>query len=171
MATNLKGLNNFKSRLQKLSSINSNFTSEVANEIARRGQEIAMSEYASVDGVNVYYENLGGGISRVVADGEQVAYIEFGTGRVGEGSYPDTHLPQQGVPLTGDWKYYYPSQYKRKSKSTGEEGWFHKFEGDEKARFLKGQKAGMQMYKTSQRLKTEMVTIIKNKLKGDGGSV
>lgn len=172
MATDLKGLNNFRSKLQKFATINSNFTTEVADEIARRGQEIAISEYAGLNGVNVSYETIGGGNSRVVAQGEQIAYIEFGTGRVGEQSkYPTDKLPKEGVPITGQWEYYYPSQYKRTSKTTGDEGWYHKFEGDDKARFTKGQSAGMQMYRTSQRLKNEMASIVKNKLKGDGTSV
>lgn len=172
MATDLKGLNNFKSKLQKFATINSNFTTEVADEIARRGQEIAISEYSGIEGVNVSRETMGGGVSRVVAQGEQIAYIEFGTGRVGQQSkYPNEKLPKEGVPITGQWEYYYPSQYKRASKTTGEEGWYHKFEGDDKARFTKGQSAGMQMYRTSQRLRNEIANIVKNKIKGDGASV
>lgn len=172
MATDLKGLNNFRSKLQKFAKKNSNFTTEVSDEIARRGQEIAISEYAGLNGVNVSYETIGNGKSRVVAQGEQIAYIEFGTGRVGEQSkYPTDKLPKEGVPITGQWEYYYPSQYKRTSKTTGDEGWYHKFEGEEKARFTKGQSAGMQMYRTSQRLKNEMASIVKNKLKGDGTNV
>lgn len=172
MATDLKGLNNFRSKLQKFATINSNFTTEVADEIAKRGEQIAISEYAGVEGVSVHHETLGGGASRVVAEGEQIAYIEFGTGRVGEQSkYPTEKLPKEGVPITGQWEYYYPSQYKRTSKTTGDEGWYHKFEGDDKARFTKGQSAGMQMYRTSQRLKNEMADIVKNKIKGDGTNV
>lgn len=171
MATDLKGLNNFRSKIQKFSSINSKLANELADEIAKRGEQIAMSEYAGVNGVSVHHENLGGGMSKVVAEGEQVAYIEFGTGRVGEKTYPDTHLPKQGVPITGEWQYYYPSEYKRTSKTTGEEGWYHKFEGEEKARFTKGQSAGMQMYRTSQMLRNEMASIVKNKMKGDGKNV
>ena len=172
MATDLKGLNNFRNKLQKFSKVNSNFITEVADEIARRGQEIAISEYAGLEGVNVSRETMGGGMSRVVAQGEQIAYIEFGTGRVGQQTkYPTEKLPKEGVPITGQWEYYYPSQYKRTSKTTGEEGWYHKFEGDDKARFTKGQSAGMQMYRTSQRLKNEMANIVKNKIKGDGASV
>ena len=172
MATDLKGLNNFRSKIQKFSSINSKLANELADEIAKRGEQIAMSEYAGVNGVSVHHENLGGGMSRVVAEGEQVSYIEFGTGRVGQQSkYPNEKLPKEGVPITGQWEYYYSSQYKRTSKTTGEEGWYHKFEGDDKARFTKGQSAGMQMYRTSQRLRNEMASIVKNKMKGDGGSV
>lgn len=176
MATDLKGLNNFKSKLQKFATINSNFTTEVADEIARRGQEIAISEYAGLEGVNVSHETMGRGISRVVAQGEQISYIEFGTGRVGQYSnYDRRFLPDKNVPITGYWEYYYDSPYKRRGHSDGktkaDRGWWHKFEGEDKARFTTGQEAGMQMYRTSQRLKNEMASIVKNKLKGDGTSV
>ena len=171
MATDLKGLESFRNKLQRYSNINASLTNQVAEEVAKRGEQIAREEYAGVNGVSVHHENLGRGMSKVVAEGEQVAYIEFGTGRVGEKTYPDTHLPKQGVPITGEWQYYYPSEYKRTSKTTGEEGWYHKFEGEEKARFTKGQSAGMQMYRTSQRLRNEMASIVKNKMKGDGKNV
>ena len=148
------------------------YAKEVAEEVAKRGEQIAREEYAGLSKVNVTHETIGSGMSRVVAQGEQIAYIEFGTGRVGEQSkYPTDKLPKEGVPITGQWEYYYPSQYKRTSKTTGDEGWYHKFEGDDKALFTKGQSAGMQMYRTSQRLKNEMASIVKNKLKGDGTSV
>ena len=53
MATDLKGLNNFRNKLQKFSKVNSNFITEVADEIAIRGEQIAMSEYAGVEGVSL----------------------------------------------------------------------------------------------------------------------
>jgi hypothetical protein len=107
---------------------------------------------------------MGSGISRVVAEREGLAYIEFGTGRVGQQSnYPNDKLPQSGVPITGNWEYYYPSEHK--ITKDGEEGWMLG------SNFVKGQSAGMQMYRTSQRLRQEISSIIKNKIKGDGTSV
>ena len=164
MATDLKGLNNFRSKLQKFATINSNFTTEVADEIARRGEQIAREEYAGLSKVNVTHETMGSGMSRVVAEREGLSYIEFGTGRVGEQSnYPQDKLPKTGVPITGEWEYYYPSEHK--VTKDGEEGWMLG------SSFVKGQSAGMQMYRASQRLKNEMASIVKNKLKGDGTSV
>lgn len=164
MATDLKGLNSFKNKLQKYSEINTAFVNQVAEEVAKRGEQIANEEYSSMSKVVVTHETMGSGMSRVVAEREGLAYIEFGTGRVGEqSSYPKDKLPQQGVPITGDWKYYYPSEHK--TTKNGEEGWMWG------KTFLKGRPAGMQMYRTSQRLKNEVASIVKNKLKGDGTSV
>jgi hypothetical protein len=165
MATDLRGLNNFKKRLQDISKTNNALFTEIANEVAIEGKNIAMVEYANVDDVIVSHETLGNGKSRIIAQGKGIAYLEFGTGRVGENSnYPKEKLPQKGVPLTGNWQYYYPSSYKRKNKA-GEEGWYHKFEGETKASFVTGQKAGMQMYRTSQTLKNRMFNIAEKKVK------
>lgn len=164
MATDLRGLNNFKSKLEKYSSINASFTNQVAEEIARIGEQIAREEYAGMSKVNVSRETLGSGMSRVVAEREGLAYIEFGTGRVGEQShYPSDKLPQQGVPITGNWDYYYDSEHK--TTKDGVEGWMWG------KSFIKGRPAGMQMYRTSQRLRNEMAGIAKNKIRGDGTSV
>lgn len=171
MATDLKGLNNFKNKLGKYGNINSKLANEVVDEVCKLGAQIAMQEYAGVEGVNVHHETSAG-VGKVVAEKEGLAYIEFGTGRVGEQSkYDKDYLPQSGIPITGKWEYYYDNPKTKRTSKTGEEGWYHKFEGEEKARFTKGQSAGMQMYRTSQRLRNEMANIIKNKIKGDGTSV
>lgn len=165
MATDLKGLNNFKGKLQKYANLNVGFTNQVAEEIAKRGELIAQEEYAGMSKVTVTHESMGGGASRVVAERDGLSYIEFGTGHIGEQSnYPKNKLPQQGVPITGSWDYYYlPS--KHKTTKNGEEGWMWG------KTFVKGRPAGMQMYRTSQRLKNEMAVIVKKKLKGDGTGV
>jgi HK97 gp10 family phage protein len=48
-------------------------------------------------------------IGTVVADAPWAAFVEFGTGTVGSGTYP-YELPQQGVPYTGSWIYDYKRQ-------------------------------------------------------------
>ena len=164
MATDLKGLESFKNKLQKYSNINASLTNQVADEIAKRGEQIAREEYSGLSKVNVSRETLGGGASRVIAEREGLSYIEFGTGRVGQQSnYPTEKLPQSGVPITGNWEYYYPSEHK--VTKDGEEGWMLG------SSFVKGKSAGMQMYRTSQRLRNEMANIVKNKIKGDGTNV
>ena len=164
MATDLKGLESFKNKLQRYSNINASLTNQVSEEIAKRGEQIAREEYAGLSKVNVTHETMGSGMSRVVAERDGLAYIEFGTGRVGQQSnYPTEKLPQSGVPITGNWEYYYPSEHK--VTKDGEEGWMLG------SSFVKGQSAGMQMYRTSQRLRNEMANIVKNKIKGDGTSV
>jgi hypothetical protein len=161
MATDLKGLESFRNKLQRYSNINASLTNQVSEEIAKRGEQIAREEYAGLSKVNVTHEPMGSGMSRVVAEKDGLAYIEFGTGRVGQQSnYPTEKLPQSGVPITGNWEYYYPSEHK--VTKDGEEGWMLG------SSFVKGQSAGMQMYRTSQRLRNEMANIVKNKIKGDG---
>lgn len=163
MATDLKGLESFKNKLQKYSSINARFTNQVAEEIAKRGEQIAREQYAGRD-VNVTHETIGGGMSRVVSEKKGLAYIEFGTGKVGQQSnYDRAHLPDKDVPITGYWEYYYPSEHK--ITKNGEKGWYFG------KTFTTGQPAGMQMYHTSQKLRNEMANIVKNKIRGDGGSV
>lgn len=163
MATDLSGLMNFKNKLQKYSSLNTSLTNEVAEQIAIRGEQIAQEEYASSK-VEVYHENLGSGKSRVVAKRKGLAYIEFGTGRVGEDSkYDETKLPKSGVPITGKWQYYYPSVHK--ATLNGKEGWFAG------SKFFVGIPAGMQMYKTSKKLFNEMATIGIKKIRSKGTNV
>ena len=161
MATDLKGLESFRNKLQRYSNINASLTNQVSEEIAKRGEQIAREEYAGISKVNISHEKMGTGMSRVFAERDGLAYIEFGTGRVGEQSnYPQDKLPKTGVPITGEWDYYYPSEHK--ITKDGEEGWMLG------SNFVKGQSAGMQMYRTSQRLRNEMANIVKNKMKGDG---
>jgi len=52
----------------------------------------------------------------LTSEGEDVMFIEFGTGTEGERSAYKGDLPQTGVPITGNWQYNYPSRYKRMSK-------------------------------------------------------
>ena len=164
MNADLKGLNSFRDKLKKYSNVNARFTNKVATEIAKRGVDIATEEYVGISNVNISHQSIGSGMSKIIAEKKGLSYIEFGTGRVGEQSnYPEANLPKQGVPITGDWEYYYPSEHK--ITKDGAEGWMLG------SNFVKGQPAGMQMYHTSQRLKNEMVNIVKNKIIGDGTNV
>lgn len=179
MATDLKGLRDFRRKITAFGSSSQNIERELVREVVDKGCDIARTEYADIDGVAVsgaYGNNTG----QVIASGKEVAFIEFGTGRVGEGTYPETHLPTGTISFedasgtmqsTSGWQYYYPSKYKRVSKKTGEEGWFHKPDGEKEAKFYTGQQAGMQMYRTAQRLKMACKAIIKNKINGGGGRV
>ena len=164
MATDLSGLMNFKNKLQKYSSLNTSLTNEVAEQIAIRGEQIAQQEYSS-DKVQIYHENLGSGKSRVVVKRKGIAYIEFGTGDIGKNSnYPEENLPKEGVPITGKWQYYYePSD--SKATVNGVRGWYWG------KNFTAGRPAGMQMYKTSQKLKTEMAGIANHKIRSKGTNV
>lgn len=131
------GLYNFRQKLQKYSN-STVYTAKLISAIVDKGVEIAREEYAGVAGVKIDYEKtpLGG---KIIAIGDQIAYLEFGTGEYAKGTYKGT-LPMTGVPLTGSWTYYYSSPYKRtakvdrnnkdagnsqqSSKYYGKKGWF-----------------------------------------------
>lgn len=185
MATNLTGLRNFYNKIKNFGETRK-IANEIVDELAIRGAEIARREYGSVEGVNVYSETTGNGSSRIIAQGEKVAYIEFGTGIVGKNSkYPKKHLPKETLTFespkgemqtTSGWEYYYNNP-RTKRKVTDEEGnilsqgWWHKFEGEDEATYVTGQEAGKQMYKTSQELRKQAKTIIKNKIRSKDTNV
>lgn len=167
MATNLKGLNSFKNKLQAYSNINAKFTNEIISAILKRALEIAREEYSGVSSIDIGTEIISNSVGRLYAKGKNVAYIEFGTGLIGEASqYPKEKLPKEKlvfespkgsgkIQQTDGWEYYYDNP---DTKIMG--GWFWG------KTFTQGQPAGMQMYHISQKLKLELPLIVKNKLKG-----
>lgn len=118
---------------------------DIAQQIAERGVKIADGLY-SENNISVFSVPASGGKASVVAHGDQIAYLEYGTGEYAQGTYRG-NLPKSGVPLTGSWKYYYPSKNKRTSIKTGLKGWFHN------KRFHIGSRAGAQMWNTARSLR------------------
>lgn len=172
MDTDLKGLNSFKEKLKSYSNINAKFRNGVINAILERALQIAREEYSGLSSIDVGIEKVSTGMGRLYAKGESVAYIEFGTGLVGEASqYPKDKLPTQKLEFespkdsgkmqqTDGWEYYYDNP---DTKIMG--GWFWG------KTFTRGRPAGMQMYRISQRLRQELPLIVRNKIKGDGAGV
>lgn len=171
-----KGLKHFMGRLKEYGKMH-NIAGELAEEIANAGKQIAESEYGVIEGEEnkgrpiITVEEMGivGG-KKIVAQRKGLRFSEFGTGLVGEGTYPDeTKLPTQtfqfispkGNPAksklrtTQGWEYYYPNP---DTKIMG--GWFAG------KTFLRGQKAQHQMYNTSQWLRLMLPEIAKNIMKG-----
>ena len=168
MATDLSGLNNFAKKLANYGGINSKFKTKVVKEIVETGKNIAMNAYGRTGVTHVkvggYYDNNGNGT--IYAEGEGVAYIEFGTGTLGKMSnYPKDKLPTQqisfespkGSPqVTQGWEYNYDNdQTKIKDEEGNVRGWY--FNGY----FTEGRFADMQMFETSQALKRRMPKIAK----------
>lgn len=85
-----------------------------------------------------------GNTAFLVANGEDVAFIEYGTGIVGLNNKHPEPL-KKGVPITGVWQYFYPSPYKEKVQ--GIQGWFHKHY------FHTGTPAGKQLYEATDLIK------------------
>ena len=153
---NDKGLKRFENNLK------SNFSDlkdEVALALAERGVEIAKSKYSS-ESIQVSAELISNGHAVVIAKGDQIGYLEFGTGIQGEGKYPDqTKLPTEtlefespkGVPRkTQGWVYNYMKKL------------YHPENKD-----VVGRPPQAQMFYTAQELKAEKGEIIKKVLRGD----
>ena len=158
-----KGLLNFRNKLG-----NVDFTdlkNDVANAIAERGVEIAKTNYGS-ESIQVTSQFIGNGRAIILAKGDQIGYLEFGTGIAGKGKYPDeTKLPKEKLIFksrgetqsTDGWEYNYFKEQKVK-------------QGVPNADLIKdvtGRPPQAQMFYTGQKLRKETKSIIKKVLRGD----
>lgn len=131
-------------------------------EDAKQYAESQYSQYGH-SSVTVSYENHGN-TATIFANGNAVAFFEFGTGEVGRGTYPsETYLPSSGVPITGDWEYYYQSD--AKATINGVKGWWWG------AKFVKGNKAEAEMWRTAEYIRRKAHIIIKNYFQSESGGV
>lgn len=160
----LSGLEHYINTLEKYKVLLRNFykAMEMLCQEAQRYAEQEYNQNGRTD-ITVDYDNSGKRAT-ISANGEQVAFYEFGTGRVGENTYQGT-TPSDGVPITGEWKYYYPSKAKITVKSTGDEGWWWD------NTFHKGITAEAQMWKTSQFIRQQAHTIIQRYFQSESGGV
>lgn len=163
--SNVKGLSELISRLQKLQTINND---EIATKIAEHGAELAQGKYLSGD-ILVNAESLGNGTAKIVANGDKVAFYEYGVGTEGQNSYQGT-LPTDTITFmsagemhsTKGWEYNYPNS-KTKRNVGGSVGWFYNGE------FNTGQAAQAQMWRTSNELEeSEIANAIDQYLKEKG---
>lgn len=157
-------LNRFYGKLYNIRNV-----AETATElIADNGEKIAKSEYAGINSVQVT-KDIDENSAVISASGDSVAYIEYGTGLVGQGTYKGD-LPTQTLTFespkdsgrintTQGWEYYYDNP---QTKVLG--GWFF---GRGYANFTRGQVAGNQMFNTAKSLreyiKTDLAKDIRNK--------
>lgn len=157
-------LNRFYGKLHNIRNV-----AETATElIADNGEKIAKSEYAGINSVQVI-KDIDGNSAVISANGDSVAYIEYGTGLVGQGTYKGD-LPTQTLTFespkdsgrintTQGWEYYYDNP---QTKVLG--GWFF---GRGYSNFTRGQVAGNQMFNTAKSLreyiKTDLAKDIRNK--------
>lgn len=165
MASTIKldGLKHYIESIERYSNLLTKFH-EIMEMICQQAEEYARNEYQSHErfDIQVYYENKGKTAS-IYAYGDQVAFYEFGTGRVGENTYQGT-LPTSKVPITDSWIYYYPNEKtKRTSSRTGEEGWFW----DNK--FHRGIRAEAEMWETREFIKQEAKYIVRYYFESKGG--
>ena len=161
MATDLTGLKNFEKKIAKYSNSSNN---NIYKEVGKAGVEIAREEYGKHK-VELAFEVLGNGVVRITATRKGLAYLEYGTGLVGKGTYKGS-LPTQTLTFespknSGDyhttqgWEYFYDNP---KTKDRG--GWWI----NEKV-FTRGRVAGNQMFNTADRLNKELPKIVKGIIK------
>ena len=131
-------------------------------EDAKQYAENQYTQYGH-SSVTVSYENHGS-TATIFANGNAVAFFEFGTGEVGRGTYPsESYLPSTGVPETGNWEYYYPSD--AKATVNGVKGWWWG------AKFVKGNKAEAEMWRTAEYIRRKAHIIIQNYFQNESGAV
>lgn len=135
-------------------------------KLGQFGVDVANQEYSltTYKPENVKYE-VGENQVSIIANGEKIAYSEYGTGVIGKGSnYPKDKLPTEPITFvsprkSGDihttqgWEYNYPNA---KTKIDGQ-SWY--YEGKK----TQGEPAKAQMLKTSLRLKEEIPQMLKKK--------
>ena len=155
---NPQALNKFLKKIQKAQKlISANLLQEICEFAKSRGESLYKEHNHT--SIKMRYA-IEGDIAQVTANGKAVAFFEFGTGRVGEGTYPDeSKLPQTDVPITGNWEYYYPSE--SKAIVDGKEGWHFG------AQFMVGRKAEAEMWTLCNEIRAEIPKIIKKYM--DGG--
>ena len=161
--TDLSGLINFRNKIQNY--LNNN---DLAYKIAERGADIARTEYAG-SSANVYAEKSGANEARVVAEGTDVLFDEYGTGWIGEGQYQG-NLPTETITFesagethtTQGWEYHYPNPKTKKPKNNP---YFWFTPTGERSQ---GDMPKAQMWKTSVKLREQLPEIVRAELNKKG---
>ena len=141
----------------------------LAEKLAERGVEIARVQLSSLDAVftgellsSIHSEykgsQKGGAIFAVAADSSHAAFVEFGTGIIGQESPYPYELPE-GV----SWQY--ASGKTIRQLADGRYGWFYPKGGQ--WYFTEGMPSRPFMYQTSMELMQEVVEVAKEVF-GDG---
>lgn len=152
----LTGLNNFKKRLENIST--QTLAEKIVEALCEYGANYAQGMYGG-GSIIVTAENVssvGGSIIAKDIKGEKatIGYLEFGTGVKGEGSYEGT-LPTQNIDFvspsygqitTNGWQYYYAYQ-----QGLSQKQW-------------QGSQAKSQMWNTAKYLRENAVAIINQAL-------
>ena len=163
LAKNLGGLKHFIGVLGAYEQALKNFKSAM-EEICVKASDYAESRYSYYghSSITVSYSNKGKRAT-IYAKGTAIAFFEFGTGEVGEGTY-NGELPQSGVPITTKWDYYYlPSEHK--GEKNNQLGWKWG------RAFIRGIEAEAEMWDTAQFIKRESGKIMQDYFKKISGGV
>lgn len=163
----LSGLKHYMESVERYGKLLKDFRKAMM-AICESASEFARKKYSehghNPPSITVEFEPHGSS-AIIYAKGNAVAFFEFGTGEYAKGTYQG-NLPQSGVPITGNWEYYYPS--KHKGEKNGIKGWFLD-EGQKK--FLKGNPAEAEMWETSQYIRQQAHIIIQKYFQNESGGV
>lgn len=158
-------LGNFLSKLEKVEKFNFD-KQNIIDKVQEFGEKVAREEY---EGTKVVISSITDESSVTIkAEGKGIAYMEFGTGRIGDGTYegqlptepltfesPKGNIPKD-IHTTQGWEYDYDNP---KTKIMG--GWFYG------GTFTMGQPAQAQMFNTAERLKKELAVEVGEKIIGE----
>ena len=151
--------NDLEKFLNKLSDAKKTMVNKFAQIVAEDAKNIISIQYAGMKYANnITISEIVDGSFTVSVEGEGITFVEYGTGHVGEGTYPG-QLPTETITFespkgdkhtTNGWEYYYKNE---KTKVNG--GWFY---GNT---FTTGRPAGAQMFNASQELRRKYEKNIK----------
>lgn len=156
-------LSRFAEKLKRAKNLSSGLANKVAEKLAEKGEEFAKGEYritpereSSVSVKKVVSKNK----AQIIATGKQVAYLEFGTGVLGKGTY-EGELPKDPITFT--------MKHNNVDVAVTVPGWTYNYRKD----FLgwtpndfRGRPAGMQMYNTMKKLREYIKSDLKDDLRG-----
>lgn len=158
-------LGRFLNRLGKVEKFNFD-KQNIIDAVQAVGEKTAQEEYTGTH--IIVSSEVDNSSVTIRAKGEGIAYMEFGTGRIGEGTYkgqlptepltfesPKGREPKE-IHTTQGWEYDYDNP---KTKIMG--GWFYG------GTFTMGQQAQAQMFNTAERLKKELAIEVGEKIIGE----
>lgn len=144
---------------------------KVLDKVLQKGEEIARKQYDISDKGTVINKkgqevqssititsSKSGNTGKITSTGSQVAYLEFGTGVNGEGTY-DGKLPTEPITFNDN-----------SGKTWTTQGWeyYYRYNQTHQGEPFEGQTAKMQMFKTAKELREYIQTdLAKDIRKGD----
>ena len=163
----LRGLEHYMKVVEKYGQMLKDFR-EAMIELCEDAKTYAENQYSQYghSSITVDFEPHGTRAT-IYAKGDAVAFFEFGTGEVGRGTYPsESYLPSSGVPITGNWEYYYiDEENSRKDTVNGVKGWWWGHA------FVKGNKAEAEMWRTAEYIRRKSHIIISKHFQKESGGV
>lgn len=157
MSIKITGADELKRKLEALKNLDGN---RIAQAIADRGKDIAESNIASSGNISVESNIIGDGKARITASGAQIAFLEYGIGTRGDGTYPGK-TPKQSLTFTA-----------RHGKTITLNEWVYNYfveKVDRKAKPVEGFQALAPMWRTANSLEQgEALQAVKDLIKSEG---